>query len=216
MKALFFDTETIGLPERRKGWNKYYPITQLHHYDNCRLIEIGWACDYTITVPPQPDQFTFMYKSFLVKPEGFVTETGGGFKYHKISTTEALKNGYTLKECLKMFMNRVKEVDVIVAHNVLFDWYVIATELLRCNLLEDLEVWKKVKTFCTMQAGANEMGVKSIKLETLYQNTFNSSTPYEQHRATGDIKCLVDIYRKRYIHNTHYVIASKMCKKAES
>ncbi len=41
MKVLVFDTETTGLPSR-KGYDKYYPYTELIHYDKSRIISICW------------------------------------------------------------------------------------------------------------------------------------------------------------------------------
>ena len=174
MKILFFDTETTGKP---KDWNA--SVNNLSNWP--RLVQLAWQIyDYSGSLVEEHDH--------IIKPEGFTIPLEAT-KIHKISTEIANDKGQSLIKVLKIFFNSVDQVDLLVAHNIDFDYKIMASEFIRNGLDDNLISKKKI---CTMKTTTQfckidgPYGYKWPKLEELYYHLFKDN--FNAHNALDDIR----------------------------
>ena len=199
---LVFDTETTGLPPRRN--NKKYSIFDGKSYPNyddldasnhCRLVSISWMI-YNIET-----EDLLLDRYYVIKPEGFYIPEEAT-KIHGITTEYALENGVDILDVFKQFEKDIETVNVRVAHNFLFDKYVIGAEMYR-NLKDDLlDKWDSIPSFCTMVNGMTRYdfgttrfgNAKPPKLEELYFKIYNERM-IGAHNAKADTNACAKCYR---------------------
>ena len=181
-KICFIDTETTGLPSR-KSFNSYYDPSDLEKYSSSRVIEIGYIIleiiDNKITSKKE-------YSS-LIKPDNFNINNS---EIHGITQEECNNKGIEFTLFLNTFIQDMKDVDLIVAHNLLFDRNILLSEIYRYDK-SFYDIFKSKKGLCTMDLGKSKMNIKkSPKLVELYKFLFNEDF-LQQHRALDDvIKCM--------------------------
>ena len=175
---IIFDVETTGLPIKRNA-----PINDLNNW-------------------PRIVQFAFgIYKSngecieeydYVIKPDNF-TIPENSTKIHKITNEFARDNGYEIKYVLNIFLEKLKNIDYLVAHNLKFDKKILETELYRNNFDFNLQNYN-LKDICTMETSTN-----FCKLEPFRYNTYKWPRLEELHKKLFDEKvdgfhnALVDI-----------------------
>jgi len=174
MTYLFFDLETSGLPIDYNA-----PPNDLDNWP--RIIQIAWQIfDENKTLISE--------KCYIVKPIGFFIEKES-FDLHGISHEKASKEGREIKIVLEQINNDLKDVDIIVCHNIKFDVNVLASELLRNNFSDLVSSKQSICTmvesteFCQLHA---DLGGKWPKLIELYSTLFNED--FEEHDALRDVQ----------------------------
>jgi DNA polymerase III epsilon subunit-like protein len=181
MKALILDTETSGLPTSYKASfadTKAWP----------RVVEIAWIILEDGSRP-------ISSSTFIVRPDGFQISQGAT-SIHGISTEKASAEGNPLRYVLACLAEDLSEVDLVVAHNIDFDFPVINCEFLRMNMPSSLG---NKSRFCTMKSTTDlcnlpgNNGPKWPKLEELYRFLFLRSFS-EAHRAMHDVKATTECY----------------------
>jgi DNA polymerase III epsilon subunit-like protein len=106
MLALFFDTETTGLP-------KYRNLPAHERKDN-------WPQPVSISWIVTDGKAMVETKSYIIKPDGW-TIPPESTKIHKITMAIAQKKGVSLLSVLHEFQNDLNRCDVYIAHNMEFD-----------------------------------------------------------------------------------------------
>jgi len=187
MRALFFDTETTGLPKDR---NK--PAT--HSPNNWPdPVSISWA----VTDGPK----IIRAKSYIIQPNGWQIPQDS-IKIHGITQQMAEADGVDLRQVMKEFVRDLLYVDIAIAHNIEFDRNVItAAALYHCR--EDVALkWPKYE-FCTCESARSicklptykptMSGIyKAPKLSELYVHAFKSPPPeLFLHTSLGDVLVLI-------------------------
>jgi DNA polymerase III epsilon subunit-like protein len=129
MNYLFFDTETTGLP--------YGPGSDYRNWP--RLVQIAWLL-------MDENQEVKSKNSFLIQPDGFKIPSRV-IRIHGITTKKALEGGVKVDFALHRFLGDANFADMLVAHNIAFDYSVVRGELLRKNIPDFLRNSLK---FCTM------------------------------------------------------------------
>ena len=187
---LFFDTETNGLPVRQ-----WAPETDLKNWP--RLVQLAGAV--------YEDERLFHEFNFIIKPEGWIIPDDAA-EIHGITTATALEQGRDLSFVLREFTDYLNLCDEVICHNTAFDLKVVAAELIRMNIENDL--MQKPAT-CTMKAGLircnlhNRMGnPKNPKLVELHKTLFGVGFE-DAHNALTDVratvKCYFEMRRKEWI-----------------
>lgn len=183
MKFLIFDTETTGLP-KKKGSAKDGPNNWPH------IVSISWVVmDDENTIHSQ--------KSYIVKPRWEIPEEST--KIHGITYQHAMWIGKDLNVVMNEFLS--EECDILVAHNMNFDYNVLV------NAIKwDMGIEHKItqQLFCTMNASRNICkipgkfgGNKVPKLKELYKHIFTKD-PIEEnlHGSEYDTQILVEIIKE--------------------
>lgn len=187
MRALFFDTETTGLPKDRNKSASEGPNNWPEP------VSISWA----VTDGPK----IIRAKSYLIKPQGWQIPADS-IKIHGITQQMAEADGIELRYVMKEFIRDLLQVDIIIAHNIEFDKNVIsAAALYHCP--EDVALKWPAHEFCTCENSRaicklptfkpTRSGIyKAPKLTELYVHAFKTPPPeIFLHTSLGDVLVLV-------------------------
>lgn len=188
MKFLIFDTETTGLPRSRK--------TAIQEPNNWpHMVSISWVIMTDNNVIEKK-------RSYIIQPEGWIIPQEST-RIHGITHVEAIAQGVSLRSVIDEFLNQ--EYDVLIAHNMQFDYNVLMNairwDLSLMNVLVDKPM------FCTMQASkyfcrlpySTGGGAKPPKLKELYKHVFGRNPDESQlHNSMYDTMLVVDILKGSY------------------
>ena len=207
MRILVFDTETTGLPKSKiispDTLNQWPHIVQFSFviYDT-ELNDIVVAIDNIVKLTDTG----IVISEDSIKLHGIT---------HEISQTKGVK----LSKLLHMFCTYLKNVDVLVGHNVSFDINLVKIEILRLIYSSHISDDKIIKyknnlhvltnftnVYCTMQNAIELCGIKLTdkfgkeynkfpKLLELHQKLFNS-VPNNLHNSFNDILITLRCYVK--------------------
>lgn len=185
-----FDTETSGLPYKARG--KQYDYENLEHFDTSRLISISWLL--------LDNENKIVNKStYFIKPDGFEVSPQS-IKIHGLSKEFLLDNGITIHEML-LNLNGLFEkfnIELIIAHNVIFDINILKSELYRYDYNITLEKVKSIQTFCTMFKAQPIMKMRKWpKLSEAYRFFYNEDIT-NAHDAEFDTLYCYKVYVKIY------------------
>lgn len=178
---LFFDTETTGLPI---DWN----ISHKNAENWPRLVQLAWIlADEKGEIKSQKD--------YIIKPDDFLIPEEAT-RINGISNEFANSNGVGLTKVLDEFKYYLHCSDYIVAHNLKFDFNVLAAEFWRSGISFELN---EKESICTMLATIDFCnipgfkGLKYPKLVELYEKLFKK--PFENaHSANNDAFALYECF----------------------
>ena len=193
--ALIFDTETTGLINLQKPY-----------HDPCQpeLIQLGF-----ILVKTSNFSRPLMKFSSLVKPEcKNVKMEPKAQSVHGISLNDCKQFGISCTSALKVLSDALQCADILVAHNLRFDFLVLETALFRTKF-ESTEYFNKKKTLydvhqvCTMKICTDIMKLPSISESSQYKwPTLSESYQYflkkkfvNGHDALNDAEACLEIFR---------------------
>jgi len=181
MSILILDTETSGLPASYKA-----SFSDVHAWP--RIVEIAWIL-LDINLKPVTSS------QFIVRPDGFEISTGAS-SVHGITTAKAKAEGSPLRYVLSCQAEDLSDVDLLVAHNIDFDFPVVNCEFIRSKVQSSLASKRR---YCTMKSTtelcniSGNYGPKWPKLEELYRFLF-ARTFNEAHRAMHDVQATTECY----------------------
>ncbi len=179
MSFVVIDTETSGLPTSFCS-----AANNLSCWDSCRLIQLAWMI-YS------DDNQLISKDCKIVKPSGF-TIPDSATAIHKISTEMALECGEPIADVLSSFLESIKDVNLVVAHNIKFDFNVILSEMIRLGL--DTDVWTDIERHCTMLINTKPYQ-RWPKLNVLYKKLIGPiDESINLHSADGDCLLCAEIY----------------------
>ncbi|MCI0750685.1 MAG: DNA polymerase III subunit alpha [Flammeovirgaceae bacterium] len=190
---LIFDTETTGIPH-----NKTAPIIDLDNWP--RLVQIAWQLH-------DSKGNLLSQQSFLVKPDGFNIPYKAE-QVHGISTKRAVEEGVDRSEVLNAFLKDVELAQVLVGHNIEFDFNIIGAEFIRTGLEPTLITSKKsVDTglssieFCQLAGGIGGK-LKMPRLKELHEKLFVKGFD-DAHDAAYDVaataRCFFGLLKKKVV-----------------
>jgi len=205
---MVFDTETTGLPK-----------TKIINPD-------------TLDLWPHIVQFSYIiydtelnniedYSDSIVKLEGGISISEDSIKIHGITNESSQKNGIYLDVILEKFFYHLRNVDLLVGHNVSFDINMIKIELLRLLYENNLNISKNdIKVYkynlhlltnynnicCTLKDSINLCNIKATNkfgreyvkfpsLLELHQKLFES-IPNNLHNSLNDILVTLRCFMK--------------------
>lgn len=209
MRVLVFDTETTGLPK-----SKIMNPDTLNLWPH--IVQFSYVIYDTILNDIVESSDT------IVKLKDGITIPEESIKIHGVTNEVSQKNGSNINSILSKFFYNLRNVDLLVGHNVSFDINMVKVELLRFiyetkyNILEDeimaykynLHFLTNYKNICcTLQESIDLCNIKAIdkygkdyikfpKLLELHQKLFES-TPNNLHNSFNDIlvtlRCFVKL-----------------------
>ena len=221
MRVLVFDTETTGLPK-----------SKIINPDTLNLWPHIVQFSYVIYDTALND--IVESKDAIVKIKDGITIPEDSIKIHGVTNEISQKNGINIEFILNEFFYHLRNVDLLVGHNISFDINMIKVELLRfiyetnCNILENEEKAYKYNLHfltnyknisCTMQSSIDLCNIKAInkfgkeyikfpKLLELHQKLFDS-TPNNLHNSFNDILVTLRCFMKL----KHDIDLNKTCNK---
>lgn len=188
MSALIFDIETTGLPDR--CGNRFYPYYELNRYDSARIVSIAFKSE-------KEERYFIIQPSFPINNSHI----------HGITYEMAQEQGVSFQSVIDYLISIIDQVDILVAHNIDFDYNILLSELHRScphngsPFQEIIYKLKQKKQYCTMKESImvckikNQFGkYKYPKLIELYQHFFKDT--FEAHNALEDTRATAKCYLK--------------------
>jgi DNA polymerase III epsilon subunit-like protein len=206
MKVLIFDTETTGLPK-----------TKVINPDSLRLWPHIVQLSYLIYDSDKND--IVVMEDNIIKTASDVVISEESSAIHGITRDISQTRGVKLDNVLNGFFDALKNVDVLVGHNISFDINVVVVELLRMiydsqsgvsaeelTLIKtNLHLLRNYKNiYCTMQNSIDLCAIKVVgktgreynkfpRLNELHQKLFET-TPNNLHNSLNDILVTLRCY----------------------
>ena len=153
MYWLAFDVETHELaPVTSTGWiqGRFGHQCRCEHssLENLRMVQLGWCMHL-------PSSSDMVEKKYYITPDAFKVAKSAESMHH-ISNENLRKSGRPLRDVLAEFLLDVARVmkygGAICAHHLEFDAGIVAFELQRTGLLDELAIWEQSvqQGLCTM------------------------------------------------------------------
>lgn len=117
MKILFFDTETTGLP---KNWRA--PMSDLNNWPD--VIQLAW-------VVTDRDGNVLRRQKHMIKPDGWKVPVEKFWIDNGYSTEGCERDGIPMMYALDIFNSDLFTANVLVSHNMDYDYNVLGAEMLR-------------------------------------------------------------------------------------
>jgi DNA polymerase III epsilon subunit-like protein len=181
---LFFDTETNGLPSDFKA-----PPSAGGNWP--RIIQLAWIlCDENLN--------PIDHSCDLIKPDGWTIPNEKFWIDNGYSTETNNEKGLPLEFSIAKFLVALQKSKYGVAHNMDFDFPVIASEMMRYNMkstnkVEKICTMKKSTDFCNLKNSRG--GKKWPKLEELHTILFGESFD-GAHDALEDVRATVRCFKR--------------------
>jgi DNA polymerase III epsilon subunit-like protein len=173
-KLMILDTETNGL----------------HHSRN--LLSIGW-----IILTDTDDILFIDWIEYYLRKINNNIDTGRE-DIHGLTREKLNSEGIEMNDILDKFKEDLKNIDIIIAHNVDFDIGTIKNELKNHNRKDILNILNSKIYFCSLIHFRFLRKNGKHKLEDLYHYCFNKFPEYKTHIASEDVKILMDVIKKFY------------------
>ena len=206
MRVLIFDTETTGLPKSRS-----INPDSLHLWPH--IVQFSYII-YDVT-----DNDICVIEDNIISVADDVEISQESAAIHGITNEISKSGGVDLNQVLSGFFGALKNVDILVGHNISFDINVVVVELLRIIYNQSNTVpadeLLSYKTYlhmlnnyqnihCTMQNSIDMCGIKVMgkngreynkfpKLSELHQKLFGS-VPNNLHNSLNDILITLRCY----------------------
>jgi len=191
MNKIIFDTETTGRPT---NWNA--ADNDIDAWP--RMVEIAWI------VVDDNDEKLFA-KRYIIKPDNFLIPIEVS-NIHKITTEIANSEGVELEIVLDELKKDLENADLLIAHNIDFDYPILNCEFIRLNIQNNLS---EISRFCTMKTyevrsfcSLGKDGKKWPKLSELHIKLFGSNF-VNAHSALVDAeataRCFLELKKRGII-----------------
>lgn len=171
---LFVDIETTGLPKRMGA--------RVDDFDNWpRIVEIAWILADNNGKELESESFVLNTDSDIPKEASSIHGIT-----NRVANQRGVNRGYVLRE----LSAALSKSQLMVAHNVRFDYKIIYSEFKRCSISSKIHNFPKL---CTMHSTTDYCmipgvyGYKFPTLKELYYKIFREQMP-DSHSAMGDVK----------------------------
>lgn len=150
MIVTVFDTETTGLPAS-------YMLEEANVNNWPHILQLAYIVYDT-------DAHKFLeFMEIIVKLPSSVSISEESIRIHGISREIITRSGVDLPQHLTNFLSWCEKSELIIGHNVEFDYKMICAELMRLGWTEQLQTFKYYKKFfCTMKSTVNLCNIQSI------------------------------------------------------
>lgn len=184
--VLAFDTETTGL------FPKYYSVKDVHKLPH--MVQLGAVLFDNVTW----EEHGVIDK--MIIPEGFeITEENSAL--HGVSHSDAVANGYPLRDAVEEFEDLRSKAVGLIAHNIEYDQRMMVVNFHRLDI--DPASFIQMPKKCTMKSSTDICKLpgkvpgkyKWPKLQEVYLYLFGKE--FEgAHNAYNDIKATIEVYRE--------------------
>ena len=196
MKLLVYDTETTGLPPKGERFVNKTNVGQWPH-----TVQFSYVIYDT-----DANKLSKTYDSIIKLPAGVVI-TEESYSFHHISNKMSETKGKDINVVLREFLTDCGQVDMLVGHNINFDYNMVKAEMMRNAVYtaEDTKMLASKRMYCTAREtygycsipAINWKGEKYFKYPTLtelYEKLFQVK-PQNLHNSLNDVlvtlRCVV-------------------------
>ena len=179
---IILDIETTGLIPK-DGSNNFYNYKILDKYEGCRMLQICYEIlDSNLNV--------MITKSFYIN-EINTKDCINNSHIHGITLDTLQLYGIKIDKFVEQFKIDISNCNVIIAHNLQFDYSILMSELYRYNYTDVIDIINNMTRKCSMRLTRGIFG-KFPKLIDLYNYSHNTnySSLAGAHNAVNDVKYL--------------------------
>ena len=179
---LFIDTETTGIPKFKNP---------AEHPEQPHLVQLAAILSDDYGTEVASINLIINNGTLIIPPEAT--------RVHGISTEIAKKYGVSLSAALKILSEMIEISDLVIAHNINFDAFIL--EIAASRTLLKNSVFKIEKRYCTMRSSMaldglplNHAGKKKFpRLAELYNYAFGENFE-NAHDAMADCRAMMRIF----------------------
>ena len=195
MKLLVYDTETTGLPPKGERFVNKTNVGQWPY-----TVQFSYVIYDT-----DANKLLKTYDSIIKLPAGVII-TEESYSFHHISNKMSETRGKDINVVLREFLTDCSQVDMLVGHNINFDYNMVKAEMMRNQYMpEDSKMLASKRMYCTAREtygycsipAINWKGEKYFKYPTLtelYEKLFEVK-PQNLHNSLNDVlvtlRCVV-------------------------
>ena len=139
---MVIDTETTGFPVKR-SFNEYHHYSCTEKYDNSRIVSFSYALYNKNGENLDSD-------NLLIKPCYNSKILEDSTKIHHITYKMLTDNGVSMTTLADILYEKLKNVSIIVGHNIQFDLNILKSELYRIKRNEIIKQLIDKRDLCTM------------------------------------------------------------------
>jgi DNA polymerase III epsilon subunit-like protein len=174
----FLYTDTNGLHELNED------VTKKNLFGFARLVSLNYIIGNVI----DGKFISLINNKDIIKPRCMhITEES--IKIHGITNEFANENGGDIEETLVTFLNNIKDVSIIVSHNILFHIRTIQGELIRYNIQFNFQKYIFIDTISFHHQ------FPYLKLKDLYEKLTNKK-PKSKSNLELIKKCFFTLYNQ--------------------
>lgn len=194
MRLLIFDTETTGLPKTRD-----FP-TKENVETFPEIVQISWLTYDTTTQKLQEFDYILKVKDIPIEST----------EIHGITASLSRVSGFPFEKIIDIFQVCIDASDLLIAHNLEFDWKIIIAECIRRNIM----VTCTIPTYCTMKSSTKLCNLPRMKWPTLKELHFFlfKEDPHNLHNAMIDVLVCFRSYMK-IMYNEDICLTHKSLRK---
>jgi DNA polymerase III epsilon subunit-like protein len=207
MKILIYDTETTGLPPIGEK-----NVTKLNLDKWPNTLQFSY-----VIYDSDTNNLLKTHDSIIKLPPGVII-TEENYSFHHISNKMSETKGKDINVVLREFLTDCAQVDMLVGHNINFDYNMIKSEMMRnpnAYTVEDTKLLANKKMYCTAREtygycsipAINRNGEKYFKyptLKELYEKLFDE-TPQNLHNSLNDVlitlRCVMKFRFNKDVNN---------------
>lgn len=143
MKLFVFDTETNGLPTSwntsNRGWHQHWP----------NPVQISW-----LVYDTNQNEIIIKEDHIILLNEPLDTDA---IDIHGVTEKRILEEGEPLRVVLRQFRKDIECADIIIAHNINFDYHIITRSCIQESIPDIMSssTVKSKQLYCTMKEGTH-------------------------------------------------------------
>ncbi len=197
---MVFDTETTGLPADYSA-----PVSDSAKWPY--IIQLGFMVFDTTT------KEILEYTDIIIRLDKKIEITPESIAIHQITPMRCQMDGIPIKDALTHFADSMKEVDIVVGHNIQFDKRMLMAEFHRNRVANCFyREGRMIPDFCTMKRGIDLCRIPAINKTT--GETYNKwptltelhvclfgEKPKGTHNAIADVMICLRCYIKMTRNN---------------
>lgn len=172
----FLYTDTNGLHELNEN------VTKKNLFGFARLVSLNYEIGYV----ENKKFISNIKKKIIIKPRCMYI-TPESIKIHNITNEIALKEGTEIEDVLTTFLADIKNVSILVSHNISFHLKAIQGELIRYNISFNFSKYLIIDTINFYHK------ISYPKLKNLYQSLLNKD-PKNKSNLELIKKCFFILY----------------------
>lgn len=162
MKVLVFDTETTGLPPRKSKEN--YEDINAYYKAQPYIVQLSWVL---VNIEDTTNNIDILdIGDYIIKLPENIKIPNESMEIHGITNEIMYNTGVDITYVLSKFRDTTQKCDLLVGHNIKFDYERIVVECYRNNI-------PMKSIFCKCKSNSNQNDDEIIKLHTdiLYNST---------------------------------------------
>lgn len=177
-KICFLYTDTNSLHELNEN------VTKKNLFGFARLVSINYEIGYV-----EENKFISKINNRLIIKPRCMYISDESIKIHKITNEIANESGLEIETALNTFLNDIKDVEILISHNIIFHLRAIQAELIRYNIMFNFNKYLIIDTINFYHQ------FPYLKLKDLYEKLLNKKS---KNKSNLELirKCFFTLYNQ--------------------